>query len=183
MRNHLLPIAAASAALVLTSAPLAAALDPGVKAPLFTAKGARAGKPVTVDLAKELKRGPVVLYFFPAAFTAGCNIEANAFAGKIAEFRKAGATVIGLTAGNIDQLAKFSAEKCAGQFTVAAATPALIERYDVVLRKPDGTRTDWSSRTTYVIAKDGRIADAFTDMAPGGHITRSLAAVRKLPRS
>ena len=168
--------AASAAALAFASAPLAAALADGAVAPMFTAMGARAGKPVKVDLAKELERGPVVLYFFPAAFTGGCNIEAHAFAEKIADFQKAGATVIGMTAGNVDQLEKFSSEKCAGKFTVAAATPAVVRQYDVVLAQKPG----WTTRTTYVIGKDGRIVDSFTDMAPGGHITRSLAAVQKL---
>lgn len=167
---------AAIVALSLATSPAIAALAEGAKAPTFTAKGARAGQPVTIDLAKELKRGPVVLYFFPAAFTAGCNIEANAFAAKIAEFRKAGATVIGMTAGNVDRLVEFSAKECAGQFTVAAASPAVIEGYDVSLAAKPG----WTTRTTYVIDRNGRIADAFTDMAPNGHITRSLAAVHKL---
>lgn len=169
-------IAASAAALALSAAPLGAALADGAKAPTFTAKGARAGKPVSIDLAKELKKGPVVLYFFPAAFTAGCNIEANAFAAKIDEFRKAGATVIGMTAGNVDRLVEFSAKECAGQFTVAAASPSVIKGYDVNLAQKPG----WTTRTTYVIARDGRIADSFSDMAPNGHITRSLAAVHKL---
>ena len=169
-------ILAAAAVLALTSAPLAAALPDGAKAPLFAAQGARAGKTVSIDLQKELKKGPVVLYFFPAAFTSGCNIEANAFAKKIAEFKKAGATVIGMTAGNVDRLVEFSAKECAGQFTVAAASPAVIKGYDVNLAQKPG----WTTRTTYVIAKDGRIADSFTDMAPNGHISRSLAAVHKL---
>lgn len=169
-------IAAFAAALALSAAPLAAALPDGAKAPQFTAKGARAGKAVSIDLAKELKKGPVVLYFFPAAFTAGCNIEANAFAKSIGEFRRAGATVIGMTAGNVDRLIEFSAKECAGQFTVAAAGAAIIKQYDVSLVQKPG----WTTRTTYVIAKDGRIADSFTDMAPNGHITRSLAAVHKL---
>lgn len=167
---------AAAAVLALAATPLAAALTEGAKAPMFTAKGARAGKPVAIDLAKELKKGPVVLYFFPAAFTAGCNIEANAFAAKIGEFRKAGATVIGLTAGNVDRLVEFSAKECAGQFTVAAASPAVIRGYDVNLAQKPG----WTTRTTYVIARNGRIADTFSDMAPNGHISRSLAAVHKL---
>lgn len=169
-------IAAAAAALALSAGPLAAQLADGAKAPMFTAAGARAGKAVRIDLAKELKKGPVVLYFFPAAFTAGCNIEANAFAKKIGEFRKAGATVIGVTAGNVERLKEFSAKECAGQFTVAAASPAVIKGYDVSLAAKPG----WTTRTTYVIARDGHIADSFTDMAPNGHIERSLAAVHKL---
>lgn len=166
----------ATAALALTATPLAAALPEGAKAPLFVAKGARAGKAVSIDLRKELRKGPVVLYFFPAAFTSGCNIEANAFAAKIGEFRKAGATVVGMTAGNVDRLLEFSSKECAGQFTVAAASPAVIKGYDVNLAAKRG----WTTRTTYVIGRDGRIADAFTDMAPSGHIARSLAAVHKL---
>lgn len=166
----------AAAALAVVAVPLAAALPEGAKAPMFAAKGARAGKAVAVDLRKELKKGPVVLYFFPAAFTAGCNIEANAFAAKIGEFRKAGATVIGMTAGNVDRLVEFSSKECAGQFTVAVASPAVIKGYDVNLAAKPG----WTTRTTYVIARNGRIADAFTDMAPQGHITRSLAAVHRL---
>ena len=166
----------AVAAFALVSTPLGAALPEGAQAPLFAAKGARAGKAVSIDLAKELRKGPVVLYFFPAAFTAGCNIEANAFAAKIGEFEKAGATVIGMTAGNVDRLVEFSARECAGQFTVAAASPEVIEGYDVSLAAKPG----WTTRTTYVIASNGRISDAFTDMAPQGHITRSLAAVHKL---
>lgn len=169
-------LAASAAALALAASPVAAALSEGAKAPLFSAKGARAGKEVSFDLAAALKKGPVVLYFFPAAFTSGCNIEANAFAAKIADFRKAGATVIGMTAGNVDRLKEFSARECAGQFTVAAASPAVVKGYDVDLAAKPG----WTTRTTYVIAKDGRIADAFTDMAPNGHISRSLAALHKL---
>lgn len=173
--HRIVTLGAAAAAIALAS-PANAALEPGAKAPTFSAEGARAGKPVKVDLAAALKKGPVVLYFFPAAFTPGCNIEANAFAHSIADFRKAGATVIGMTAGNTDQLMDFSAKECAGKFTVAEASPAIIRAYDVTMAQ----RPDWTNRTTYVIARDGTIADAFTEMAPKGHITRSLASVRKL---
>ena len=173
--HRILALGAASAALALAS-PAIAALATGAKAPSFSAQGARAGKSVKVDLASALKKGPVVLYFFPAAFTPGCNIEANAFAHSIADFQKAGATVIGMTAGNTDQLLDFSAKECAGKFTVAKASPALAKAYDVTMAQ----RPDWTDRTTYVIAKDGTIVEAFSDMSPKGHITRSLAAVRKL---
>lgn len=166
------------AACALAATPAAATLSEGAKAPMFAAKGARAGKPVAIDLATALKKGPVVLYFFPAAFTSGCTIEANMFAQKIADFRKAGATVIGMTGGNADRLIEFSAKECAGQFTVAAASPVVIAGYDVALAGKPG----WTTRTTYVIARDGRIADAFSDMAPQSHITRSLAAVQRLAR-
>ena len=174
------PLAAvltAGAALALAAAPALAALKEGAKAPEIVARGALAGKPMTFDLAKALQKGPVVLYFFPAAFTPGCNIEAQAFAEAIPDFEKAGATVIGMTAGNTDQLADFSGKHCAGKFAVAATTPAIVKGYDVAL---PNNASGWTNRTTYVIAKDGRVALAYSDLKPQDHITKSLAAVRAL---
>lgn len=173
-----LPLAAV---LLLAAAPAAATLAVGTRAPDFTTRGAVAGKPVDVHLADQLKKGPVVLYFFPAAFTGGCNAEAHAFAEAVDDFRKAGATVIGMTAGNVDQLAAFSSEKCAGKFAVAAANPVVVQGYDVVLKKPDGTSTSYTSRTSYVIARNGRVAFVHSDMSPADHVSLTLAAVRKLP--
>ena len=180
--NTFRKLAAAAVATVSLVAvgPAVAELAPGHHAPDFTTQGARAGKPVMVNLAKALQKGPVVLYFFPAAFTPGCNAEAHAFAEKMKDFTAAGATVIGMTAGNTDQLEKFSAEKCAGQFTVASASPAVVKEYDVVLKKPDGSASSYTNRTTYVIDRKGNIVDAYTNMSPIGHISRSLAAVQKL---
>ncbi|WP_375392293.1 peroxiredoxin [uncultured Sphingomonas sp.] len=170
-----------SIAALLLAAPAAATLAPGAKAPVFTAQGAVAGKPFTVNLQDALKKGPVVLYFFPAAFTSGCNAEAHAFAEAIPDFRKAHATVIGMTAGHVDQLEDFSSKECAGKFPVAAASPALIQSYDVVLKKPDGGATALTSRTSYVIGRDGRIAFVHDDMNPAEHVQRTLAALRALP--
>ena len=99
------------AALALVAAPAHAALKPGAKAPDFTANAALGGKPFAFSLNEALKKGPVVLYFFPAAFTSGCTLEAHAFAEATPEFEKLGATVIGVTAGNVDQLADFSKEQ------------------------------------------------------------------------
>lgn len=172
---------AAAAALGLVATPLLAALGAGDKAPEFTAQGALAGKPIRVDLATSLKKGPVVLYFFPAAFTSGCNLEAQAFAEAIGDFRAAGATVIGMTGGNTDQLRDFSAKHCAGQFPVASASKELIAQYDVSLGLKED-RAGWSNRTTYVIDTDGTVAFAFSDLKPNEHIARSLAAVRALAR-
>ena len=170
---------AAIAAVALVSAPAEAALKEGVSAPVFVAEGAMAGKPITFDLAKALKKGPVVLYFFPAAFTPGCNIEAAAFAEAIPDFEKAGATVVGMTAGNTDQLADFSGKHCAGKFAVAATTPALVEAYDVALAN---NAKGWTNRTTFVIAQDGRIVLSYSDLKPQDHITKALAAVRALKK-
>jgi peroxiredoxin len=167
------------AALALSlGVPATAALAPGAAAPDFTASGAMAGKPLTVSLKAALKKGPVVLYFFPAAFTKGCNIEAKAFADALPEFQKAGATVIGMTAGNVDQLQRFSAEHCAGKFAVAAASPQVIKGYDVLLKKADGTATSVTSRTSFVIAPNGRVIFAHTDMNPNDHVRMTLDAVR-----
>jgi peroxiredoxin Q/BCP len=168
------------AALILPFAvPAGAALAPGAKAPDFTAQGASAGQPFTVKLSAALKKGPVVLYFFPAAFTSGCNAEAHAFAEALPDFTKAGATVIGMTAGNVDQLAKFSSEHCAGKFAVAAASPEVIKGYDVLLKKPDGTPTTITSRTSFVIAPNGKVIFAHTDMSPADHVRLTLDAVQK----
>lgn len=168
-------------ALFLTM-PLQAALAPGVRAPDFTANGAQAGKPVRVHLATALKKGPVVLYFFPAAFTSGCNAEAAAFAQALPDFTRAGATVIGMTAGNVDQLQRFSAEHCAGKFAVAAASPETVRGYDVAMRKPDGSAAAYTSRTSYVIGRNGRIAFAHDDRNPANHVRLTLEAVQRLQR-
>src|SRR5881398_3966459 len=115
----------AGALTILVALPLYAALPDGAKAPDFSTVASLAGKEFRFSLADALKKGPVVLYFFPAAFTPGCNIEAEQFAAAIPKFKAAGATVIGVTAGNVDQLEDFSAKKCAGQFPVAAASPQI----------------------------------------------------------
>jgi len=173
---------AAAAALSL-AVPATAALQTGQVAPDFTAPGAMAGKPFTVHLKAALKKGPVVLYFFPAAFTAGCNAEAHAFAEALPDFQKAGATVIGMTAGNVEKLEAFSAEKCAGKFAVAAASPEIVKGYDVQLTKPDGSATKITSRTSYVIAPNGKVLFVHSDMGPADHIRLSLAAVQKYKAS
>jgi len=176
-----LPLAAL-AALAFAASPAHATLPKGAHAPEFVAQGAQAGKPITFDLNAALKKGPVVLYFFPAAFTPGCNIEAETFAQAIPKFKAAGATVVGVTAGNTDQLKDFSAKKCAGQFPVAAATDKIKNAYDVDLKKPDGSSTGWTNRTTYVIAKDGKVVMAYSAMKPEEHISNSLAAVEALKK-
>ena len=153
--------------------PASAALSAGDRAPDFTTRGATAGKVMRVRLADALRRGPVVLYFFPAAFTSGCNAEARAFADKIPAFRAAGATVIGMSADTVEDLQRFSATECAGRFAVASAGPRVVKGYDVAR----GKRT---SRTSYVIARDGRIAFAHDDASPAQHVALTLAAVQRL---
>ena len=169
---------ASIAAVAALAVPAAANLASGVRAPAIVAKGAVAGKPITFTLATQLKKGPVVVYFFPAAFTGGCNAEAHAFAEAMPEFLAAGATVVGLTAGNVDQLAKFSSEYCAGKFPVAEATPDIIKNYDVRLMKADGTATNITNRTSYVIAPNGKIIFVHSEMNAAGHVSSTLAAVK-----
>ena len=174
------PLLAALAALSL-STPAAATLAPGARAPDFTTRGAVAGTVFTLHLADQLKKGPVVLYFFPAAFTGGCNAEAHAFAEAIPQFQRAGATVIGMSADPIDTLVRFSSEKCAGKFAVASAGPAVVKGYDVAYPKPVAGRAV-TSRTSYVIGRDHRVAFVHDDMNPAEHVALTLAALRKLDR-
>ena len=156
-----------------------AALTAGAKAADFTTRGARAGEVVDVHLAALLQKGPVVLYFFPAAFTGGCNAEAHAFAEAIPAFTKAGATVIGMSADDVPTLQRFSTEKCAGAFTVASAGPAVVAAYDVDLHHQMAGR-NLTSRTSYVIGRDGRIAFVHDAMDASQHVATTLAAVERL---
>lgn len=163
-------------ALALSALPIAtaqAALKVGDRAPDFQTQVSLAGKPMPFSLKRALKKGPVVLYFFPAAFTPGCNIEAHDFAEATDDFVKAGATVIGMSADTIEKLNDFSIKKCANKFAVGTATPATIEAYDVALPK-----AGISNRTSYVIAPDGKVIFAFTAMSPVGHVSGTMDAVK-----
>src|ERR1041385_1329967 len=159
----------------LISAPAFAALSVGAKAPDFTTKAALGGKEFTFSLADALKKGPVVLYFFPAAFTPGCTVEAHDFAEATDKFAALGATVIGVTAGNADRVTEFSSVECRNKFAVAAdPDEKVIKAYDAVLQK----KPEWSDRTSYVIAPDGTILMTYTNLDPSEHVARTMAAVR-----
>lgn len=163
------------------AAPALAALKVGAKAPDFSAQAYLAGEPFTFELAGALEKGPVVVYFFPAAHTPGCNLEAHLFSEAIDDFRAQGATVIGVTAGNIDELADFSkeTEHCGGKFPVAADPGAKIaRRYDALLEK----KPEWSDRTSYVVSKDGTIVHVHSDLNPNRHVAETLAAVKELSK-
>ena len=168
-----LALLAAVAALAAT--PALAALKEGAKAPDFTLQGFQAGKALTFSLADARKKGPVVLYFFPAADTAGCNIEAKMFADAMPQFAANGATVVGVTAGKLDQLQRISAEtdKCSGKFPVAADPGAKVAKeYDATL--PAGI----SNRTSYVISPSGQILHVHSEMNPNEHVNATLGAVK-----
>ena len=169
----------ALAALASLAAPAGAALPVGAKAPEIVTTGAVGGKPFKLDLQRELRKGPVVLYFFPKAFTKGCTLEAHAFSEAAAEFHKAGAEVIGMSADNLPTLEQFSVKECRSAFPVATATPATIRAYDVAFDKAPGL----TSRTSYVIGRDGRVVMVHSDLDWSQHVTRTLAAVQALHRS
>ena len=167
------------AALALASAcsfQAQASLQPGDPAPDFTAPAWLAGEPFEYSLAEALRDGPVVLYFFPAANTPGCNIEAALFSQAVDDFKARGVSVIGVTAGNTEQLREFSADKatCAGKFPVAADEGAKIAAgYSAVLER----RPEMSSRTSYLIGQDGRVLAVHSDMNPAQHVKRMLESI------
>ncbi|MEG3154307.1 peroxiredoxin [Sphingomonas sp. RB1R13] len=170
-------LACTLAATIGLAAPATAALKVGAKAPDFETTGAIAGKPFKLHLADQLKKGPVVLYFFPKAFTSGCTAEAHAFSDASAAFKKAGAQVIGMSADDLPTLQKFSVTECRNSFPVASASKATIKAYDVKL-----PMVSMTNRTSYVIAKDGQIMMVHSDMSWKDHVAKSLAAVQALKR-
>lgn len=177
MRKSLATIALAIG--VLTSGPASATLPAGTKAPAVHTQGAIGGKAVTFDLATALRKGPVVLYFYPKAFTQGCTLEAHAFAEATDDFAKYGATVVGMSADDLPTLQKFSTEACRDKFAVAVATPETIRAYDVALDRPDAP-SGMSNRTSYVIAQNGKIAYVHSNMDYRDHVRLTLDAVKAL---
>ncbi|NUT01175.1 MAG: redoxin domain-containing protein [Sphingomonas sp.] len=172
MRKLLFAAIASSLAL----SPATAALKTGAKAPDFTTTGAVGGKPFKIHLAQQLKKGPVVLYFFPKAFTSGCTAEAHAFSEAVGDFKKAGAQVIGMSADDLPTLKKFSVEACRNAFPVGTATPATQKAYDVAWAAKPGLTT----RTSYVIDRKGRVAMVHDDLDFSQHVAKTLAAVKAL---
>ena len=163
----------------LFATPCFAALKPGDAAPDFTAKAAVGGEEFTFSLANALKKGPVVLYFFPKAFTSGCTAEAHEFAEAAASFAAAGATLIGMSSDDIGTLHKFSSQECSAKFPVAADPDLTVIRlYDSALVRVGSFGI--ADRISYVIAPDGRIAYAYSDRSPDKHVANTLAAVKQL---
>lgn len=163
--------------LVMLSAEGVAALQQGAKAPDFTLNAAQGGKEFSLSLKQTLRNGPVVLYFFPAAFTPGCTVEAHLFAEANGQFNQLGARVVGVTAGNIERVAEFSRSECRDKFAVAADPGAKVAaKYDATMQTADGRTL--SNRTSYVIAPNGTILLSYTDSKPQAHIERTMAAVR-----
>ena len=175
------PLSAATLLLAaLLCAPVAAlaALKAGDAAPPFKTPAAVAGQAFDFDLSAALKKGPVVLYFFPKAFTKGCTVEANAFAEATPQFAALGATVVGISHDDIETLKKFSTEECRNKFAVASDPKALtIKAYDAGSLLPG-----MASRISYVVGQDGKIAFTHEGSNPIKHVEQTLEAVRRLKK-
>jgi peroxiredoxin len=158
------------------TAPAFAALRPGDTAPDFTAQASLGGRVFTFSLADALKKGPVVVYFYPAAFTTGCTIEAHEFADAMDAYRSLGATVIGVSHDDIGTLNKFSVSECRSKFPVAADTDQrIMKSYDAVL----ALNPKYADRISYVIAPDGRVIYTYASLDPEKHVANTLDALRK----
>ncbi len=181
--NRLVPIAALA---TLIATPGLADLKPGAKAPDFTTQAYLAGKGFTFKLSDALKKGPVVMYFFPAAYTGGCNIETRMFSEAADKFAAKKATLIGITAGNTHRLEEYSKDTqyCAGKFPLLADPGAKIARQydtarvtDAEVRAKAGLPEEISNRTSYVLAPNGAVIHAYTERKPQEHISQTLDAV------
>ena len=156
--------------------PAMAALEPGDEAPDFTAQASLGGKEFTFVLDDALKQGPVVLYFYPAAFTHGCTIEAHDFAEATYDYKMLGATVIGLSHDKIETLNEFSVSECRSKFAVAADPDGhIMKAYDAVMTSMLGM----ASRTSYVITPDHKILYAYSAMSPDQHVANTLQALQE----
>ena len=178
--------------------PAWAAMTVGETAPDFTLKGSLAGKELTFNLKTALAKGPVVVYFFPSAFTGGCDAEAHAFAEDADQFAAAGASIIGVSADNLDRLHKFSADPafCAGKFPVASdADTKIAASYKLNVGAARANAKDnkgnvldhaFIERVTYVIGRDGKVlatmSSATDKLSPVEHVEKSLAMVKGLKK-
>jgi peroxiredoxin Q/BCP len=172
--------------------PAMAALKQGDPAPQFTAKASLAGTTFTFSLKKALKKGPVVVYFYPSAYTGGCDLEAHTFAQDSDKFATAGATIIGVSLDSIERLNSFSADPkyCAGKFPTASdARGAISKSYDVAVHQgPPGLKDvrgvdighGFADRTTFVIGRDGKIVSVISNVSPAEHVAKALEVVQQL---
>jgi peroxiredoxin len=186
IRILLAAIAAASAV------PALAALPPGATAPDFSAQASLAGKPFTYSLKDALKKGPVVVYFYPSAFTGGCNAQAHAFAVNQEKFAAAGATIIGVSLDSIARLNDFSADPqyCGGKIPVASdANGAIAKSYELKIdagqpgyKDTRGVEIDhgYVERTTFIVGRDGKISATVGGVAPTKNVEAALDEVQKL---
>jgi thioredoxin-dependent peroxiredoxin len=188
MKKHLFALLCVIAIVL----PAAAALQPGDTAPEFEARASLAGEEFDFSLREALAKGPVVVYFYPSAFTQGCNIQAHEFAQHMDKFEAAGASVIGVSLDSIERLNDFSAdpEYCAGKLPVASDESGEIARsygldiHDEVEGAKDTRGQEighgFAERTTFIVTPDGRIAETIGGISPMDNVQQSLEAVQRL---
>jgi peroxiredoxin len=171
--------------------PALAALKDGEKAPDFTAQASLAGKEFKFSLKDSLKKGPVVVYFYPSAYTQGCNVQAHTFSVNSDKFAAAGATIIGVSLDSIQRLNQFSAdpEYCAGKFPVASdASGSIAKSYDLSVKNVPGIKDTkgnevdhgFAERTTFVVTSDGKIAATIGGVTPTENVMKALETVQQL---
>lgn len=172
--------------------PAFAALESGDPAPAFEARASLAGQAFDFSLSDALAEGNVVVYFFPSAYTRGCNIQAHEFAVNMDAFKAAGASVIGVSLDSIERLNDFSADPdyCAGELAVASdPTGAIASSYELEVRGPREGAVDtrgvaidhgFAERTTFIVTTDGRIAETIGGISPLENVQKSLEAVQRL---
>lgn len=192
MNHHLHRSLLAAALSLLSLLPAQAALNEGDVAPVFEASAALDGKNFTYALRDALKKGPVVVYFYPSAYTSGCNIQAHTFAEKSGQFVAAGASIVGVSLDSIARLKTFSADPdyCAGKIAVASDSSGSIAKsyglsIHVAMEKYKDTRGaeidhDFAERTTFVVAPDGRVAGVIGGLSPKANVDKALDVVRQL---
>lgn len=185
MKHHIIQKASQATRLYRTLSILAcfimpisayAALPDHKQAPDFTLKATQGGKILTYHLQDALKHGPVVLYFYPAAFTTNCTIEAHEFAEAVPDYQKLGATLIGVSMDPLAKLQKFSVSECRNAFPVAAdPTGRVTTLYDAKM-----PHQNMANRTSYVISPKGEILMSYTNNDPDEHVSRTLNAIKML---
>jgi len=159
----------------LLAVPALGALKPGDTAPDFTAPAALGGKPFTFALAEALRHGPVVVYFYPKAFTQGCSLEAKAFADAMPQFAALGASVVGVSHDDIATLEQFSTKDCASKFPVASdGDQHIMKSYDSVFAKAP----DLADRISYLITPDGHVQAVYASLDYSKHVDTMLAALQ-----
>ncbi|MDB5970464.1 MAG: AhpC/TSA family antioxidant protein [Hydrocarboniphaga sp.] len=180
---------------VAITLPAFAALKDGQAAPEFKAQASLAGKAFAFSLKDALKKGPVVVYFYPSAYTGGCNLQAHTFSVESDKFAAAGATIIGVSLDSIARLNEFSADPqyCAGKFPVASdADGAIAKAFELTVRdaapgKKDTRGVDidhgFAERTTFIVTSDGKIAETIGGVTPADNVAKSLEAVQRLAHS
>ena len=180
---------------ITMAAPAAAALREGDAAPDFRAQASFAGRTFAFSLKDALKKGPVVVYFYPSAYTSGCNVQAHAFSVNHDRFAAAGATVVGVSLDSIERLNRFSADPdyCAGKFAVASdADGRIAKSYDLTVKQAMAGLKDthgaaiehgFAERTTFVVTPDGKVAATVGGLAPEANVLKALEVVQRLAAS